>query len=359
MKEKLHPFQVALLIYMIQSGVTLFSIPRLSAEAFGTNGWIGIVILFGIVTLNILLIGLVNKYGNGQSLFMIIENIFPKWLFVPFYLFLSIIFTLLATLVTKKYILLLQMLFFRDTPSIIFVGMFFILSFFLLKGCIYEIGKATVILFFMTIWTMLLLTFHLSEFSFTRMTTFMMKGDKDLFSGGLNVFSAFLGYELSIFLIPYVRKNFTKGVFFGNAITSFIYISVSFVCYGFFSFEYILHDLYPVISLIEYVKFPFVERVENLIFTLFALKVLITVVMYLWASKELISHSFQKLRPNFISLLLLTVGTLISFIPDIIREVDQWLTMLTYFDIGIAFLLPIFLLLLIGLNKVKQKKVTL
>ncbi|TMU86653.1 spore gernimation protein [Bacillus sp. BHET2] len=359
MREKLHPFQIALLIYMIQSGVTLFSIPRLSAEAFGTNGWIGLFILFGIVTLNILLIGLVNKWGKGQSIFVIIENVFPKWLFVPFYLFISVVFTLLATLVAKKYILLLQMLFFRDTPSIVFVGMFFLLSFFLLKGCIYEIGKATVILFFMTIWTMLLLTFHLSEFSFTRMTTFIMQGEKDILSGGLNVYSAFLGYELSLFLIPYAQKNFTKGVFFGNAITSFIYISVSFVCFGFFSFDYLINDLYPVITLIEYVKFPFVERVENLIFTLFALKVLITVVMYLWASKELVSHSFQKLRSNFISLFLLTIGTLVSFIPDIIREVDQWLKWLTYIDVGIAFLLPLLLIFLIGLNKLKQNKVTL
>ncbi|NMH68713.1 GerAB/ArcD/ProY family transporter [Bacillus sp. RO3] len=359
MKEKLHPFQVALLIYMIQSGVTLFSIPRLSAEAFGTNGWIGLFFLVGIVMLNILTIGLVYKWGKGQSIFIIIENVFPKWLFVPLYLFISVVFTLLATLVTKKYILMLKMLFFRDTPSIIFVGMFFLLSFFLLRGCIYEIGKANVLLFFLTIWTMLLLTFHLSEFSFTRMTTFIMEGEKDLLKGGLNVFAAFLGFELSLFLIPYVQKNFIKGVFLGNTITSFIYISVSFVCYGFFSFEYLLNDLFPVITLIEYVKFPFVERVENLIFTLFALKVLITVVMYLWASKELISHSFPKLKSNFISFSLLMIGTLISFIPDIIREVDQWLEWLTYLDIGIAILLPIMLIAFIGLHKVKQKKVTL
>ncbi|BCB04645.1 GerAB/ArcD/ProY family transporter [Bacillus sp. KH172YL63] len=358
MKEKLHPFQLALLIYMIQSGITLFSIPRLSAEAFGTNGWIGIVVICVIVTLNILLISLVNKWGEGQSIFVIIENVIPKWLAIPFYLTVSIIFTLLATMVTKKYILLLKMLFFRDTPSIIFVGMFFLMSFLLLKGCIYEIGKATVLLFFLTIWTMLLLTFHLSEFSFTRMTMFLMEGKKDLLSGGLSVYSAFLGYELSLFLIPHVQKNFTKGVILGNGITSFIYITVSFVCYGFFGYKYILNDLYPVITLIEYVKFPFVERVENLIFTLFALKVLITVVMYLWASKELVSHSFQKLKPDFISLLLLTVGALLSFIPEISREVDEWLKWLTYIDTAIAIALPIFLLVLIGLNKVKERNVT-
>ncbi|QFT89669.1 Spore germination protein B2 [Bacillus sp. THAF10] len=355
MKEKLHPFQIAILIYMIQSGVTLFSVPRLAAEAFGTNGWLGILPISLIVTIIILVIGLIFKWGKGQSIFTILEGVVPRWILTPLYLLIACNFTILAILVTKKYILLLKMLFFQDTPSLVFIFMFFILSYLLLSGDIYQIGKATVILFFFTIWTMLLLTAHLTEFSFVRMTSFFFQGDKDLLKGGLNIFSAFLGFELSLFLFPYVEKPYTKALLIGNGITTFIYLSVSFVCFGFFSFEYIVKDLYPVITLIEYVKFPFIERVENLIFSLFALKVLITVVMYLWAGKELIQHSFPRLKPNFIVLSMLTFGYLVSYIPKVIREVDQWLLWFTYIETGVVFFLPILLLFLLAVNKLLRK----
>ncbi|MEA3319481.1 MAG: GerAB/ArcD/ProY family transporter [Bacillota bacterium] len=355
MKEKLHPFQVALLIYMIQSGVTLFSVPRLAAEAFGTNGWIGILPVSLIVCILLLLIGLIFKWGKGQSIFTILGGVVPRWILIPLYLLIACNFTILAILVTKKYILLLKMLFFQDTPSLVFILMFFVLSYLLLSGDIYQIGKATVILFFFTIWTMLLLTAHLSEFSFVRMTTFFFQGDKDLLKGGLNIFSAFLGFELSLFLFPYVQNHFTKTLLIGNGITTLIYFSVSFVCFGFFSFDYIIQDLYPVITLIEYVKFPFIERVENLIFSLFALKVLITVVMYLWAGKELVQNSFPRLKPNFIVFSLLTFGYLVSNIPKVIREVDQWLLWFTYIETGIVFILPILLLFLLAVNKLRKR----
>ncbi|WP_335871830.1 GerAB/ArcD/ProY family transporter [Bacillus sp. 2205SS5-2] len=358
MKEKIHPIQVAILIYMIQSGVTLFSIPRLTAEAFGTNGWVGLLPIMLIVNLNILLIGLVYRWGKGKSIFILFRNVLPSWVLFPFYLLIAVNFTLLATLVLKKYILLLKMMFFQETPSFVLILMFFILSYMLLTSSIYQIGKVTVVLFFMTVWTIFLLALHLADFSFVRMTPFLFKGEIDLVSGGMNVYSAFLGFELSLFLFPYVqKKRFVKSIFIGNFITSMIYLGVSFICFGFFSHKNILMDLYPVITLLEYVKFPFIERMENMIFVLFALKVLITIVMYIWAAKELIEQSVPRLKPNFIIVCLLLLGFIVSTFPSILRDVDEWLKWLTYIDFGIAIILPFLLLLAIGVDNLKKRQV--
>jgi spore germination protein (amino acid permease) len=356
MQEKLNPLQIAVLVYMTQSGVTLFSLPRLAAETFGTNGWAGLVGICALVNINILLIALVYKYGKGRSVFGILEAVMPFWLLVPFYLMIAVLFIGLAVMVTKKYILLLKMLFYQETPVSIFLGMAFILCFILLTGGIYHIGKATTVLFFVTIWTVLLLSFHVSEFSFLRMTPFFFKETKDVLEGAMNIYTAFLGFELSLFLFPYVQKKWTKSLFIGNGITSFVYISVTFICFGFFSFKQLSNDMYPVITLLEYIRFPFVERVENLIFTLFALKVLITIVMYLWAGQQLLEQSFQKLNPRFLVVSMLSIGYSISFIPDVIREVDEWLKWLTYVISAAALCLPLALFLVMGIEKLMKRR---
>ncbi|UII57097.1 spore germination protein [Cytobacillus spongiae] len=355
MHEKLHPVQIAILIYMIQSGVTLFSIPRLSAETFGTNGWVGLIGIYALVNLNILLIVLVFKWGKGKSIFDIYEGVFPFWLLVPVYFASAVLFITLGMMVAKKFILLLQMLFFHETPTFVFMSMTFILCYIMLQSGIYQIAKITVSLFFLTIWTIFLLGFIFPEFSFTRLTPFFFKGSPDLAGGIMNVYTAFLGFELSLFLFPYVKEGWTKALFIGNGITTIIYISVTFISFGFLSFDQLLNDMYPVITILEYIKFPFIERVENLIFSLFALKVIMTIVMYLWTGKLLLEHSFKAINPTFITFSILAGGYLISLVPNIIREVDLWLKWLTNIIAAAAIVVPITLMFTILLHKYKEK----
>jgi hypothetical protein len=53
MKEKLYPVHIAILVYMIQTGVVVFSLPRIMAEAFGYNGWLMVPVFTLIAALNL------------------------------------------------------------------------------------------------------------------------------------------------------------------------------------------------------------------------------------------------------------------------------------------------------------------
>jgi spore germination protein (amino acid permease) len=350
MKEKLSPFQASILIYLIQSGVTLFSLPRLVAEAFGTNGWIGLIIIYFIVNLNLILIWLVFKLSKGKSMLEIIA-IFPKWLTLPFCLFIAIIWILLGVFVIVKFSMILKMLFYQNVSLIYFFSMGFLLTFLLLKKDLYQIAKATVVLFYFTVWTVFLLAFHLPEFSFMRLTPFIFKGETDMLNGGMSIFTALLGYELSILFIHMIERKQLKSLIAGNSITSLVYFGVTFVSFGFFSFEQLLREMYPVVTLLGYISFPVLERVENFTFSVFGLKVLMTTVMYLWGAKELLQYQFKRVKPNFLVIGILITGFFVSFIPKVINDVEQWLTYITYAATSIAFLVPIFLLLTVLLTK--------
>ncbi|MBM7584018.1 spore germination protein (amino acid permease) [Bacillus pakistanensis] len=343
MKERLHPFQIIILIYMIQSGVGLFSLPNKLANTYGTNGWIGIFILSIIAIINISLIAFVVKLANGKDLFQLYESVLPKILIYPLYALLAFQWGIFGIFVTNKFILLLKMLYFPTVSTYIFTFMLLLLTFMLVKGGIYHIGKATVIFFYLTIGTTLLLFFHLKEFRFLRMTTFIFKDGNDFIIGNLDIFFSFLGYELVLLLIPFVEasKKWMRYVVYGNLLTTLVYGSVCFVSFGFFSYKQVSNDLYPVLTLLEYTKFPFVERIENLIFTLFAMKVLITIVMYYWASVTCMNRILPSLRDEVVTFAMIGITFLISLSASVMSEVDLWLKYLGYIETCLAFGLPL------------------
>ncbi|MFB3167072.1 GerAB/ArcD/ProY family transporter [Neobacillus sp. 179-C4.2 HS] len=355
MKEKLSPFQASILVYLTQSGVTLFYLPRLVAEAFGTNGWIGLFIIYFIVNINLVLIWLVFKLSKGRSMLEIIA-IFPKWITFPFNLIIGGLWTLLGVMVMVKFCMILKVLFYNNAPLIYLLLMAYILSYLLLKKDLYQIAKANVVLFYFTVWTVFLLAFHLPEFNFTRLTPFIFKGETDMLQGGLSIFTALLGYELSILYIHRIERKPLLSLLVGNSITSIIYLGVTFVSFGFFSFEQLLREMYPVVTLLGYISFPVLERVENFTFSVFGIKVLMTTVMYLWGTKELLQYQFKRVKPNYLLISILIISFLMSFIPKVIKEVDQWITYISYGCTAVAFLLPIFLLIIVPFTNKKNRK---
>ncbi|MDQ0971017.1 spore germination protein (amino acid permease) [Neobacillus niacini] len=355
MKEKLSPFQASILVYLIQSGVTLFTLPRLVAEAFGTNGWIGLIFISLIVNINIVLIWLVFKISKGKSFFQII-SIFPKWITLPVNLFIAVVWMLLGVFVMVKFSMILKVLFYNNVSLFYFFSMGYILSYIMLKKDLYQIAKSTVVLFYFTIWTVFLLAYHLPEFSFIRLTPYFFKGDTDMLKGGMSIYTALLGYELSILFIHMIERKQLKSLIAGNSITSLIYLGVTFISFGFFSFEQLLREMYPVVTLLGYISFPVLERVESFTFSIFGLKVLMTTVMYFWGTKELLQYQFKRIKPNFLLIGIMIMSFFVSFIPKVIKDVEQWLNYITYAATAIAFMLPILLIIIVLFTRKMNRK---
>jgi spore germination protein (amino acid permease) len=351
MKERLHPLQLSILTMMIQNGLVLYSLPRLTAEYFGTNGWLSILFVFLIVNINLLLIAIIYKLANGRSIFEIIDVSIPKWVMVPVYLFIISVWIGIASMIMKEYIIIYKLMFFPALPEILFILLFTIISFQLLRGGIYQIAKASVVLFFF-VELMIFLVFYLfPEFNFSRFTTFIFKGETDYFKGVLHVYTAFLGIEVSILFFPMVEKKWTKALFIGNIISTVIYLSILFLSYGFFSFDQILNDKYPVMTLFEYTEVPFLSRAENLCFSVFAFKVLTTIVIYYWGCQQILGNMMKRVKPNIWIILILASGFILTLIPNSIVDVEKWLIWLSKCAICIAWALPFFVLFLLLIQR--------
>ncbi|MBU9710364.1 GerAB/ArcD/ProY family transporter [Evansella tamaricis] len=217
MEEKIHYSQVAIMIYMIQSAVTLFNIPRIVAEGFGTNGWLVILPLSFICLVNILLINLVYKKGNGEGAIQILEGTLPKWVVYPIYVVMIGFFSLIAVMVAKHYMFIIQAYMFPQSSPNLLLAIYLLFCFYLLTKGIYNISKIIVVFFFMTVWTVALLVVALPEISLLRYTPYLFKGGSDPIAKGMEAYVAFLGYELILFVFPYIEKGpkVTKAIIGG------------------------------------------------------------------------------------------------------------------------------------------------
>lgn len=358
MNEKIHYTQLAVIVYLIQSGIVLFALPRLVAEAFGTNGWIGLIGISAIVLVNIYFIILVYKRGNGKSIFMILEASLPKLILYPIYVYMIITFGLLGILVAKNYTLLIQLTMFPDINPNLLLGYFAIVALYFVSKGIYNMAKTTLVIFYLTIWTLLLLLLVVGEFSFVRLTPFLFQDALDPVNTSLEIYSAFLGFELVLFLIPYVKPdgNFGKAIIGGHVFTTFVYTAVCFMGMGFFSLDQLREVLYPTYEILKFMETPVIERIENFVFGVFLLKIMVTVAFYNWAALEVSKQIFKKTKEKKLLILLFASTFLVSLIPTIQREVNEWFSFVINPYIVFAFCFPLLLLLLLWINSKKARR---
>ncbi|WP_159882454.1 GerAB/ArcD/ProY family transporter [Paenibacillus puerhi] len=348
MKEKLSYFHVTLLFFMTQSGMVIFTLPRLLAQHFGTNGWLALVFIFTIVSINIYFIHVVHRLGKGRSIFEIMEQSIPKFILFPFYLSIVFIWTMIGCLLAKQYVMVFQMIAFPTTNPMIFKLVFDVLAFLLVIQGIYNISKASTVFFWGTMWILLLLFYFYVDFQWSRLTPFFFQDSKITMQGTASIYLAFLGYELCLLLFPYTtqKTRLMKGVWIGNLLLFLNYLYVSFISFGFYGHRYLKDLEFPLLNILAYMQFPFIQGTENLFYAFFMFSIIVTSVMFWWAAKEAISRIFS-ISQKLLMLVILALSYCISYIFDVMSEIQQWLTILGYIEVVIAFGLPLGLILLL------------
>lgn len=353
MQEKLHPFHITLLFYMTQTGVVLFSLPRLLADRFGYNGWVFLFVCAAVSTFNIFLISIVYRKGKGRSIYEIMEQSISKILLYPIYLVLILLWGTLGCLVAKQYSTIFQMVAFPTSHPMIFKLMIDVLVFLLVIKGIYSISKAVTSFFWMIVWMNVLLLFFWGDFEWARLTPFFFQGGTNDWLGALDIYTAFLGYEAAIILIPFAEKDgkFIRAVYIGNFATALGYFLFTIICFGFYSIEQIGHMKYPILDLLSYIRLPFIERIEYFLFGFFLLSVVVTFSIYVWMSLETARRLMPKANIKWLTIIILFIVFGITWIPDVSDEIEASLRYFGFAGTAVAFALPMLIIIILAFQK--------
>ncbi|BFT71211.1 GerAB/ArcD/ProY family transporter [Paenibacillus sp. P36] len=354
MRAKLPFFQTTILANFIQTGVVVFSLPRLLAENMGTNGWAALLICSAVASCNLILISLVYRFGQGKSIFDITKSALPNFIILPFFCLMAALWAILGSLIAKEFILIITSLSFRSLPPIYLYLLLELLVFLLLSKGIFSISNTAVIAYFLLTCNFLLLFYARKDFDLSRMTPFWFKEVDHTLKGWFQIYSAFLGYELCLLLFPYVdeKSHLMRSFQIANLITTASYILVSFISFGFFSLHQLQHMKFPVLNLLSYVELPFVKRVDDLVFNLSLLRVIVSNAMFAWASAETLRRLFPATKFRSIPYVVLVIFAAATFfaIPTTLEETEPWIFRFGVAEAAVAVILPIALLTILLIN---------
>ncbi|OCT12335.1 hypothetical protein A8709_31385 [Paenibacillus pectinilyticus] len=359
MQKKLPFFQTTFLAVYAQSGVTAFTLPRILAERMGTNGWAALLICCLVASANLLLISLVYRSSKGKSIFEIAGASIPRIILIPFFTLVVLLWAILGSLVGKEYILIVSTISLQSVPPFVLYLLFEILIFLLISKGILSISYSATLVFFLLLWSYFLLFYTFDEFSLARMTTFLFKEVDHSVYGWIEIYIAFLGYELVLLLFPHVNEktHVMRAFQIANLITTLTYLAISFIAFGFFSLHQLQHLKYPMLNMLSYLNLPFVRRIDDFLFNLILFRVLLTNAFYGWAAFQTLKWLLPKSKrtplqitlPYFILAILAAVA-LFAF-PITLEGNETWLNRLGYGEMAVAFFLPILLLICLKLNK--------
>ncbi|CAM3874385.1 GerAB/ArcD/ProY family transporter [Cohnella lubricantis] len=344
MKEKLNWFHIALLVHMFELDTTVFSQSRVLAENIGTNAWAALIPLSAIASMNLLLYLWLYRIGGGQSVYRLMHAVIPKPLLYPVYLALAGFWIYIGGLTGKNFILISQMFALYSTNPmaiyLLYCGMVFAL---LTKG-LYAIVKATTVFFFMFIWVNALVPYFATEWSVHRLTPYLFQGAEHGLSlhGLAESYVIFAGYEFCLFLFPYTDKKskLFKGVFLGHWVITLLYTNSVLLAFGFFSFEEVQELQFPLISTLEYLELPFLNRPENLVFTFFIYPNLISSVLFGFAALTALREVFSRAKGKWLEGAIVIAMFLSGYAVTTLIQSELLIRNAKFIEIGLAFAMP-------------------
>lgn len=358
-KSKITQFQFVLMIFGIQVGIGMLSLPRELAQRAGTSSWIGI--LFG---------GMISTAIS--ILFVKLREKAPNLNYVSFFTFYlgkiigSIVVLLQAMyflyggyLVLVRTILYIQSYILQETRGYVLLFLFLLPTYQLLRGGIHLIAKYVEALFPFAFFTLFMLLFTLKDADINFLLPIIKNGWMPIFKTIPLTTTSYLGIELILVYYPYLKskEKAIKGVIIGNALTTFTYLFVTIICFVIYSPYEINKTFEPVIDILSIMEFQYIERLDFILFSLFLMIISKTWVTFIWAGLNGLSELFKfKLLPFVIIILFIVIFSFTLIQVPTFTNTSKHLHNITISGLSITIGIPI-LLLVGGFIKNRLSKV--
>src|SRR5690606_10877338 len=163
--------------------------------------------------------------------------------------------------------------------------------------------------FLMAIWLLFVVYQPLQTINVTRILPIMTTTPSDMMNGVFRSSYTMLGFETLLFIFPFIKEKNKLQLFSQIAVwfTTILVLLTTVVAILFFSAKELEKNVWPVVSMISTVHFPFIERFEFIAVPLWILVIFPNLCITLYISSKGIKHIFhikQKYRILLISIVI-------------------------------------------------------
>ncbi|MED2776993.1 endospore germination permease [Bacillus thuringiensis] len=341
--------QFIFIVHGAQVGTGILFLPRTLAEKSGTDGWLVLPLCFLFSTLaSIAWVQIAQRYyrrllNNRINKF---ARIFVTFIYTAYFSFYAWLVLLNGMLYIKGNLL-------PKTPDFLIILLFLIPTYLVVSQNVYVLGRYCEIVFYLTIWILILFLIPLKEGNSLNMLPLFKNGIGGILKAFPQAIFPFTGFEIVFCMYPYLKRkqDAIKGVVIANSITMFFYIFMTISCFIFFSPDEITSYNQPVLSIMKIIEVSFLERFDLIIITLYLFVVFTAWTPYIYVSLLCISNLTNQPQNNihisiFLSLIILSV----FLIHPSWSQTQSWTNLISYIGLGTAYLFPIFMFIVIKLK---------
>ncbi|SDH39046.1 GerAB/ArcD/ProY family transporter [Alteribacillus bidgolensis] len=301
------PPMLFFLIHAMQIGVGMLGFQRIVAKYSGYDSWIAVLIAGIIISMLISMVYFVLK-TNHNDIIEIHRNLFGKWAGGVLSLIIILYFYALGILVLRTYIEVIQVWVFEDMPTwvlTLLAGCFF---YYVIQGGFRTVAGLCVAGVFIPSILFFVLLMPLQYADFLNFLPVWKHSLKNIFLGVRETTLTYLGFELLLLFYPFIKdgQRSQKWAQLGHWASVFVYTLLMIVTLSFFSEGQLKMTIWPTLTLLKIIEFPFIERFEYLGISLWLIIIIPNIATAFWGASRGVKRLFS-IKQRYVIIVLMIV----------------------------------------------------
>lgn len=297
--KKISINQLVCLVILTQIGAHVLSMPYLESRNSGYDSWMSILMGGLFAQIIIIIIYQLGKRYSDQPLqrymYTIIGN--PLGSIMNFLFALYCIESSFMVVVSYSDLLNRWVLF--ETPWAVLIGLSLTVAAYIASSTLRTIGTITQTI--MGMFLICAIIIFISGMGYGDWRNFLPIGNHgmgQIFKDSLPSFWAYAGYELLLYVFPFVKCNKKKDILIamsvGNGITTLFYVIITIIVTYNFSESQLNTISEPMVFILRKFRWPVVQSLDILFLTIWLSVATVTVYIYLFLSARYLAFVRKK-----------------------------------------------------------------
>lgn len=350
--------QLGVFILSAQIGLGVIGLPSNLANEIGRNGWLSILcagILSTIIA--VIITALLQRY-SGQSIFEINQYLFGKFPGQIINYILILYLSFLMVIGFRYFTEFIKLFTLESTPDLFLALLIIVPTAYLSWHGLKPVARFSQIIFFILFFILVLCVLTIKRVRWTFLMPVRVPDPATLGQSIVPAILAFIGFELTIFLYPYIsdKQNARKWLVAANLGATVFIVIIFLVTVGVFGENLVKTQAAPLFNLARFYRAPYFGRVDLFFILLWFPLLEGTFRSYFFTTYDSLRRYFPGKNQKLVYGLYTALTILLSRLPRDLIQAVQLAKAVNLAGIGVfGFLILCYLYSLVNKRGVKVK----
>lgn len=356
-KYQISPIFVFFLVHSAQFGAGVLGFARIIAKAAGYDAWIGVLITGIIIHILVWMMYYLLKSTKG-NLIDLHQQTFGKWVGNGISIVFMLYFFIASISVVRTYVEIVQVWMFPTGSTWMFTFFLCLLSYYVISSGFRVITGICVISVSGVLGYIFLSLFMLKYAHWGNLTPVFSHSFQDILKSSQLSLYSMTGFENFMMIYPFVKnaKKSHKFAQYGVLFSNILYLFSTVLAFTFFSEKQLSKIIWPQLSMTQVINLPFIERLEYLAISGYALVILTSFILPLWAATRG-THEIFHVKQKYILLSLMFITIIVSHLLTNRHDINDFITYTSKLSLWLIYIyIPILFLIVWVKRKWKKSR---